>query len=58
MLETNKNKEINNINKKVDNTLGIILEILKIVLAIVITLIPIFYIIKIYNNYTIGENYE
>lgn len=52
MLETNKNKEINNINKKVDNTLGITLEVLKIVLAIVITLIPIFYIIKIYNKLT------
>lgn len=52
MLETNKNKEINDINKKVDNTLGITLEVLKIVLAIVITLIPIFYIIKIYNKLT------
>lgn len=52
MLETNKNKEINNINKKVDNTLGITLQVLKIVLAIVITLIPILYIIKVYNKLT------
>ena len=52
VLETNKNKEINNVNMKVDNTLGITLQVLKILLAGVITLIPILYIIKVYNKLT------
>ena len=52
VLETNKNKEINNVNMKVDNTLGITLQLLKILLAGVITLIPILYIIKVYNKLT------
>lgn len=51
-LEVSKNKEIDSINKDDNKSVKIGIQVLKIVLAVVITLIPVFYIIKVYNKLT------